>query len=227
MESLIKDFGNLLAPKIENVKENLNESVKDIVLDTMVLNLEEIMDKWTDNHENNFAGGKMRGDRGEDIERFVRECVSYIAEHEEINIIAKRGNTDFKVLEIKNGETVIKKDHQVDVHIYYNDIVVAVIECKAYLDHCMYIRACDDFEIFKKFGYNIKNAIFALEDSMEMNSKIFTDHVNNNICDNYFYILDGKRSSSKPIYDSRFRKEINKTSLKGFIDFIYKLTDLK
>ncbi len=33
-----------------------------------------------------------------------------------------------------------------------------------YLDSCYYVRACDDFKLFKKFGYNIKTFIFTLED---------------------------------------------------------------
>jgi hypothetical protein len=118
---------------------------------------------------------------------------------------------------------IIKKEHQIDVHVYLDEIFIAVIECKAYIDHCMYVRACDDFKIFKEFGYSLKNIVFAMEDSMNTESKIFTDHVNNGICDKCFFILDGKRSSSKPIYNPLFKKDINKTKVKLFIDYIYLL----
>lgn len=211
MEELIKDFGNLFK----------GEEIKDFVLIEAYAHLEEIMNKWTESHHCDFTGGKMRSSRGNDIESFICYCVDFIANHEDINLVAKKGMFDKKTIEINE----IKKDHQIDIHIYYNDKFVAVVECKAYLDHCMYIRACDDFKIFKKFGYTLKNAIFALEDNLEHNSKVFSDHVNENICDHYFCILDGKRNSSKPIYDKRFKKDINKKSLKDFIDFIYKLTE--
>ena len=209
MDSLIKTMDSL---KIKN-------EIKELVTNEMVFELEELTEKWVNIHANNFSGGEMRDTRGSDIESFVRKCINFIGENENINLVAKRGITDLKVLKI--GE--IKKDHQVDVHIYLNDVFIAVIECKAYIDHCMYVRACDDFKIFKEFGYNLKNMIFAMEDSMKDNSKIFTDHVNKNICDECFFILDGKRSSSKPIYDSRFKKEINQQKVGLFVDYIYTL----
>ena len=36
--------------------------------------------------------------------------------------------------------TKIEKDHQVDIHIYINDIFIAVIECKSYLESCYLIE---------------------------------------------------------------------------------------
>ena len=95
-----------------------------------------------------------------------------------------------------------------------------MIECKAYLDSCYYVRACDDFKLFGKFGYNIPGYIFTLENSIDEDTRIFTDYVTDNSCKGIFYMLDGKRSSSKPIYNQHFRKQINKDKLIAFIDFI-------
>jgi len=207
-------------PKIET----LNVEIKELIITEMMLNLEEIMQKWTTlTHSTNYTGGKMRGIRGENIESFVKNCIHFIAENENINLVAKCGKSDLKILELKHNGVVISKKHQIDVHIYLDEKFIAVIECKAYLDSCMYVRACDDFKIFKEFGYNLKNCIFAFEDSMDNDTKIFTDHMNKDICDGYFCILDGKRSSSKPVYDTHFKKEINRERVSQFINFIYSL----
>ena len=63
-----------------------------------------------------------------------------------------------------------------------------------YLDSCYYVRACDDFKLFKKFGYNIKTFIFTLEDSIKKETKLFTDYLTDNVCDDIFYMLDGKKN---------------------------------
>ena len=102
-----------------------------------------------------------------------------------------------------------------------NGIFVAVIECKAYLDSCYYVRACDDFKLFKKFDYNVKKYIFTLENAICEDTKLFIDFTNENICDDIFYLLDGKRTSSKPVYDIKHKKQINKKELIKFIDLIF------
>jgi len=162
------------------------------------------------------SGGEMRGQRGCNIERFVRKVINKIGKLYDIDFTALNGNDDKKELKIPNTE--ISKQHQVDVHVYLDGKFVAAIECKAYLDSCYYVRACDDFHLFKRFNYDVKNYIFALENSIKDETKMFTDHTTENICDDVFYVLDGKRSSAKPIYIEKYRKSINKKLLATFID---------
>jgi hypothetical protein len=138
-----------------------------------------------------------------------------------IRVDALKGSNDKKELVLNHNNKIIKKDHQVDIHIYKDDVFIAVIECKAYLDSCYYVRACDDFRLFKKFGYNVKNYIFSLENSIDENTKLFTDVVTENVCDDIFYMLDGKRTSTKPIYDKKHKKIINKEKLTYFIQSMY------
>ena len=195
----------------------------DIIREKAVNDMSEIMDKWCENYSENFSGGKMRGDRGADIELFVRNMINRIGFDLSRNLVAIKGSSDKKQLKIQFGEKEIKKDHQVDIHIYLDSKFIAIIECKAYLDSCYYVRACDDFTLFKKFGYNVKKYIFTLENSIDEDTKMFTDHVTENVCDHIFCILDGKRTSAKPIYDSKFRKPINMEKLYEFIDFMYEL----
>jgi hypothetical protein len=65
---------------------------------------------------------------------------------------------------------------------------------------------------------DIKCYIFALENSISESSKVFTDVETDDVCDGVFYMCDGKRSSSKPIYKKEFYKTINETSFNAFVD---------
>jgi hypothetical protein len=108
-----------------------------------------------------------------------------------------------------------------------DDVFISVIECKAYLDSCYYVRACDDFNLFKKFDYSVGKYILTMENSIDEDTKEFTDAITDNVCDGIFCMLDGKRSSSKPIYNKKFFKSHNYTGLKKFIDYIYTFCNAK
>lgn len=206
---------------MSEMMNNVNDSKKDIIIDKSYTELNNIMDNWCKNYDENYSGGKMRGDRGEHIENFVKTVINMIGIEYGVNVSAIKGGDDKKELKIPGTE--IKKDHQVDIHIYKNNIFVAIIECKSYLDSCYYIRACDDFKLFRKFGYDVKKYIFTLEDSIKEETKIFTDYETDNVCDDIFYMLDGKRTSNKPIYDKKYKKNINKEKLIYFVDTLLNL----
>jgi hypothetical protein len=195
----------------------------DIIIENSYIELNNIMNNWCNNYEESFSGGKMRHDRGDDIENFCKNIIKMFGELYNLNIYAIKGKNDKKELSLNHKENIIKKEHQVDIHIYKEDKFIACIECKSYLDSCYYVRACDDFKLFKKFGYNIKNYIFSLENSIDENTKLFTDVITDYVCDDIFYMLDGKRTSSKPIYDKKNKKMINKEKLTYFIKSLRQL----
>jgi hypothetical protein len=203
--------------------ENYHENKINNIIEHSYNELNSIMENWCKCYDENFSGGKMRGDRGDDIENFVKNVIKMFVTTYGIRVDALKGSNDKKELVLNHNNKIIKKDHQVDIHIYKDDVFIAVIECKAYLDSCYYVRACDDFRLFKKFGYNVKNYIFSLENSIDENTKLFTDVVTENVCDDIFYMLDGKRTSTKPIYDKKHKKIINKEKLTYFIQSMYTL----
>jgi hypothetical protein len=196
------------------------------VLDKAYAESNNMIDNWCKNYDEKCSGGKMRGDRGDHIENLVKKTVKHIQDTYGMNVYAVKGSDDKKQLSINYNEKIIKKDHQVDMHIYKDDKFIAAIECKAYLDSCFYVRACDDFTLFKKYGYDIKTFVFTLEDSIDENSKLFIDIHNNFICDEIFCMLDGKRSSSKPIYNKKYKKHVNKEKLTHFITALLKLFEI-
>ena len=200
----------------------VNNEINNIV-ENSYAELNTIMDNWCKNYDEKCSGGKMRGDRGEDLEEFVKFVLNMF-NNEYVNVCAVKGSTDKKKLIVKtNDGKKIKKDHQVDIHIYKNGIFIAVIECKSYLDSCYYTRACDDFQLFRKFGYDIKQYIFSLEDSINEETKLFRDIMSDHVCDDVFYMLEGKRTSNKPIYERENKKNINKEKLTYFVTTLKKL----
>jgi hypothetical protein len=207
-----------------NEFNNQHEQLKETLIKWAENELSNIIDGWCKSNTNGCSGGEMREKRGSDIETFVRTTINKVGEIFNIDLHALSGNDDTKdlIIDLQDGRKLTKK-HQVDIHIYMNGVFVAVIECKAYLDSCYYVRACDDFKMFKKFDYNVKYCIFALENAIAEDTKIFTDFINEYICDEIFYILDGKRTSSKPVYDMKHKKPINKNVLTNFIKFIFTL----
>ena len=210
-----------------NEIHNQLDIIKETVIQTAEIEISNIIDEWCKSNANGCSGGEMREKRGSDIETFVRTTINKIGEILNIDLHARCGNDDKKdlIINLPDGKKLTKQ-HQVDVHIYMNGTFVAVIECKAYLDSCYYVRACDDFKMFKKFDYNVKNYIFTLENAIGEDTKLFTDFINEYICDNIFYILDGKRTSSKPVYDIKHKKPINKNELTKFINFIFLLGNI-
>jgi hypothetical protein len=196
------------------------------IRNTAEVELNNIMERWCYNYENNYNGGRMRGDRGADLENYIISVVSNISKMYNNNIKAIKGSEKKEKLQITIDDDIYVKEHQVDVHIYLNNTLISVIESKAYLDSCYYERACNDFNLFKKYGYTIKNYVFTLENSINDITKKIIDFENSKICDNIFYMLDGKRSSSKPIYNKDYKKKINLDNLSNFIKEIINLTNI-
>ena len=142
----------------------------------------------------------MRSIRGKDTEKFVFDTINEIGVLTNSNLIAKYGSKDKKKLQIP--DTDISKNHQIDIHIYKNNLFYAVIECKSYLDSCYYTRAVNDFRLFKIFNYELKNYIFSLENSINEKTLEFINYTSKSPCDYIFFMYDNKRTSTKPLYSN-------------------------
>jgi hypothetical protein len=162
--------------------------------------------------DSTLGGGAIRSGRGELVEGMIDIIC------QDIGLLSKKGTTDMQTITINRAGKVFSLEHQVDRHIYKGDTLIAIVECKAYLDSCYYVRACSDFKRMKIAHPDIKCYIFALENSISESSKVFTDVETDDVCDGVFYMCDGKRSSSKPIYKKEFYKTINETSFNAFVD---------
>jgi hypothetical protein len=157
------------------------------------------------------AGGTIRGARG----TLVETMIDIIAKH--LGLEARVGDADLKEITVEHNGKIYKAQHQVDRHLYYKGKFVAIVECKAYLDSCYYVRACHDFKRMKRSYPGIKAYVFALEDWISHEAKIFTDADFDNVCDGTFFMCEGKRSSAKPIYKAEYAKTIKEDKLEAFV----------
>lgn len=104
----------------------------------------------------------------------------------------------------------------VDNHIHIKDINKNFyIECKSSLDKCNMDRADCDLNRIKQASPNGYTFIIAMESDIKPNTlNFFMDQ--GNISKTYF-LLDGRRSSSKPYWRKKFKKEINIDNLTTLI----------
>jgi hypothetical protein len=157
-------------------------------------------------------GGKLREARGSLVEGIIDVICA------KLGIESRVGDNDLQVIRVEADGVVHTMEHQVDRHLYHGGKLIAVVECKAYLDACMYVRACSDFKRMKKLHPTIKSFLFALEDSQAAKAKAFTDVDFDNVCDGIFHMCDGKRSSARPLYTRQFAKEIVQAKFEAFVN---------
>ncbi len=119
-----------------------------------------------------------------------------------------------------------KLQFSVDKHCYsVNGKLKLILECKAYLDRCFLARADHDISMIKlglgRENRGVKFGILALENAAADDALNF--YLGHNNIDEIFFLLDGKRTSSKPIWDEAHRKSMNPQLLKEFVGYVQKL----
>lgn len=104
------------------------------------------------------------------------------------------------------------------MHLYINDIPIIFAECKTYLDKCYLDRANSDLFHLRKINDNIRCIIVSLENAVSTNAENYFKDLGN--IDKIFYLVDGKRSSKKPVWKKEYYKPINKIVLNNLINYI-------
>ena len=112
-------------------------------------------------------------------------------------------------------------DLQVDQHIYVNNKLVGVFEIKSYADDPMLMRASNDVRRIKSDKGDIKGFVLSIEKAAKIETEKYI--LNENYIDKVFYLTDGTRSSSRPLYKPEFRKEIKKEELSALYNTIENL----
>jgi hypothetical protein len=213
---------------INNLIVNDNKTIRrDKLIDKLTnyfaLKYDEMVYEWINNNKKGITGGEMRQNRGDAVENYVKNIINTIGKKTNKKLIALKGSESKIKISLMIDNIEIKKEHQVDIHIFLDDKIISVIECKSYLDSCYYTRALYDLNIFKKFGYNLKKYVFTLEESINKDTLIFLDYIHDYICDGLFIMIDEKRKFNSPLYKQH--KIINKNNLKHFIKNIFELLD--
>ena len=156
-------------------------------------------------------GGAIRGARGTLVETMIDLICA------DLGIESRIGTNDTQPIVLTRNGKEFRCEHQVDRHLYVKGRLVAIVECKAYLDSCYYVRASSDFKRMKLLHPSIKAFVLALENSISEDAVVFTDADYDNVCDGIFYMCDGKRSSSKPIYKKQFAKSLHRAQFDAFV----------
>jgi hypothetical protein len=156
-------------------------------------------------------GGELRAARGELVEKLFQDCCELIGfEH-------RKGGVDKQKIVLREHS----KQHQVDGHVYNHSRLVMFSECKAYLDACYYERACNDFRIMKIKYPDLPCIVVSLENSLADDARVFTDTVFDYSCNQIFFLCEGKRSSSKPLYKREYTKKLNVQPLVEYLLTVY------
>lgn len=174
----------------------------------------EIIRRYNERMEPIYAmsgGGELRAARGDLVEALVKDVCELVA-----GVEWRKGTTDLQTIRVDTFE----KKHQVDAHVYKDGKLVLVVEAKAYLDSCYYERACHDFTVMRLSHPDVRCIVVALEDSLKEETKKFTDCVFRNVCDKVFFLCDGKRSSSRPLYRPEFRKDLRPEQVKSLLEYL-------
>jgi hypothetical protein len=87
---------------------------------------------------------------------------------------------------------------QVDWHVYKDNKLILIIECKTYLDVCYLKRAIDDFETIRKIKKNVPAIVFAGQNAVGKNAWGFYKEEYD--FESFFVNTTKNRNSSKPIY---------------------------
>jgi hypothetical protein len=171
-----------------------------------------MMDSQLIYESTNNAGGSVRENNRRLVEEYIVEFIfkSLITMHK-LNGVVVTGKSNAKTITSENGEIQVSVDRHIHlplIHFY--------VECKMYLETSMAKRACDDLSYFN--DDNEITMIVSLENAMgEKAEKFFKDqgHV-----DKMIFLVDGKRSSTKPIWKKQFAKDLNMEKVMELIDYI-------
>lgn len=144
-------------------------------------------------------GGAIRCERGKLVETIVRTM------WENTGSDCHCTNQKYEVQNRSNTETI--KMH-LDVSLFRDETLVGMVECKAYLDLCYLERAAIN-AMYLKHTLSVPMCIVALENSVAATSEKFI--LDDGWIDGIFYMCEGKRSSSKPMYRAPYFKPIDES----------------
>ena len=190
----------------------------DIIPFHQELNL--IVEEYCDRAWNSNEGGKRRkimGDLGEEIsQRIFEYCINLL------NIQNSKVYTggEKKIMCKIDDDSYFEA--QVDKHVEINNNLRIIGEAKTYLDKTYVERASSDFNIIRKYNTigdkKIFSYIISLQDCVKKETLSF--FMKDGHIDNVFILMDLKRNSIKPIWNPKFRKDINLDKLYNCIYII-------
>ena len=168
--------------------------------------------------ESENGGGKVRQANGDLVEKMFKRIAYLVCNMNGFNSVKITGKKDDSIrIHSKSGGYI---DASVDVHVIVPETVSFFAECKTYLDKCYLDRASSDLKHFKKPDTKNVCFIISLENAVSKNSETY--FLDEGYIDNIFYLVDGKRSSAKPIWKKDHFKPLNKSKVMELINCVEK-----
>ena len=167
------------------------------------------------------GGGDARNASGLLYENLIKRICDWLG------LDAKKN--DYVKTEEVNGYCL--KNLQVDWHVYKNNKMVKAIESKTYLDACYLKRAVMDFielEQSPEVPDDVEYAVFAGQNACGKDAfayyPAFFKKITGKEVKIFFVNPNRKRSSSRPIYDEKYRNDfdLDMGVYNGFIQWLHK-----
>ena len=159
-------------------------------------------------------GGKMRGTVG----KLYEDIAQGIIYAEDDQLVVK--HNDYVLVESFPGSDTFMKV-QVDLHVYKDNELLAIVECKTYLDRSMLDRACSESEKIREVYPGVPTAVFAGQFDVADNS---FDWYNHRFQFETFVINQTYRRDSKaPVFKTC--DPLNMEAMQSFAQWIQSLID--
>lgn len=185
--------------------------------------MQSLYDKYEKKHKD-FHLGSL-GNLNEGAVRFERGCyVENLIDDLWLDIgllKQKEHTTNNKKHLVKSVSKKYTINKALDRNCYSNNILKAMIECKAYVDSCYLERADNDSKVLEEGGYVVPKVVVGLENACSFEALNFWLERKN--LENVFFLVEGKRSSSKPIYKKEYYKNLSFEKFSKLCNWLYKL----
>lgn len=187
---------------IYDVKENLYDDIKDEVIKMYTEGI--ISDELTE--------GKIRTKNGNLFEDMAQHVLERLMYANGLNGVVLRDSETKYFHKSKNSQTKVNLDRQIE---YKNEPIICV-EAKTYFDKSMARRAWGDSYLLKTLFPKTKTVVLMGEKAISDSELIYQLDT---YIDRAFVLVDGCRSSDKPLWKVGNSKFINEETLLEFIKY--------
>jgi hypothetical protein len=160
------------------------------------------------------AGGQMRSATGSLFESIARSIIHAV----DPSIVCK--HNDYIVLESSRGSGLINKV-QVDLHLYKDGKLIALVECKTYLDKTMLTRFVGEVGYIREQFPNIPAAVFMGQ--MATNIERLEWMKDRHVFDTHTVNTTKQRRSDNPVFKTR--DPLDNEAMQSFAAWVQLLVD--